>query len=214
MRSNMNVYSSKTGRLYVSSLFVLLTVLISGCGGGTIDEADKGALATAGYEEAIAADLSKLNLSEDEVAELEEAKRGGLDGTAAIEIVEFVHSEDLKFDLGTEMQTLGSAGFSATALVELVKMGAVRTWESDLRVMKHAGIGEPTIIRIAERKFIDKKEDVLAGRDYTALKAAGMSDAGVESFVESGGTLQQLQEIELAVRMGKSEQAALKEVGL
>ncbi|MCE2503053.1 MAG: hypothetical protein J4G05_03190 [Chlorobi bacterium] len=195
-------------------IFTSFAILLSGCGEGKVDDADKEALRTAGYEEGAAADLSILNLTEEEVAQLEIAKRGGLDGAAAKEIVELMHDKDLKFDIGMEMQTLSLAGFSATALVELVKMGAVRVWETDLRVMKHAGIGEPTIVRIAERKFVDEKDDLLPGRDYTVLKAAGMSDAGIESFVKNGGTVLQLQKVELAIRMGTSEQAALKEVGL
>ena len=206
---------SVTGR-YILSLLLLfsLAVSVSACGGGEIDEVDKGALATAGYEETAAAELSRLDLSDEEVAQLETAKRGGLDGTVAVEIVRMMHDEGLDFDIGMEMQTLSGAGFSGTALVELVKMGAVRQWESDLRVMKHGGIGEPTILRIAERKFVDGKDDVLAGRDYQALKSVGMSDAGIEAFVRGGGTLQQLQDVQQEIRFGKSEQAALKEVGL
>ncbi|MGE3802084.1 MAG: hypothetical protein AB7H80_13775 [Candidatus Kapaibacterium sp.] len=208
----------KRSRGEISSLLLLmilpLTIMLTACGGGEVDEVDKGTLTTAGYEEETAAELSRLSLNEEELAQLEIAKRGGLDGTVAVEIVKMMHDDDLKFDIGMEMQTLSGAGFSGTALVALVKMGAVRQWEADLRVMKHAGIGEPTILRIAERKFVDKKEDVLAGRDYQSLKALGVSDAGIEAFVNGGGDVQKLQQVQQAIQFGKSEPAALNEAGL
>ena len=84
--------------------------------------------------------------------------------------------------------------------------------KADLRTMRHAGIGEPTILAIARRKFVDEKEDVLAGRDYERLKMAGMTDAGIEQFLAASGTAQQAQQIEKAIRMGTSETKALGEM--
>ncbi len=179
-----------------------------------IDENAKTSLAEGGYDEAESLELSKLQLTPEEVDQLAIAKRGGLDGTAAIDIVKAIHDEDLKFDLGLELQVLSGAGFSSTALLQLVKMGAVRHWEADLRVMKHGEIGESTIIKIASRRYVDKKDDVLSGNEYVILKKAGLSDVGIEAFVENGGTPQQLQQIDQALRMGESEPAAMKKVGM
>ena len=67
---------------------------------------------------------------------------------------------------------------------------------------------------IARRRFEEKKNDVLSGNEYVVLKEAGMSDVGIETFVKEGGTSQQLQVVDQALRMGDSEQAALKKAKL
>lgn len=197
-------------RFFASLLFA---GILAGCG-EDVNEQVKSDLVEAGYDDASAAEMSKLGLSSQEVEELKEARRGGLDGTAATKAVKSVHDDDLKFDLGLELQALAGAGYSATALVELVEIGAVRHWESDLRVMKHAGIGEPTILMIANRRFSEGKEDVLSGNEYAELKSAGMSDPGIETFVKKGGTPQKLQELQQRIRMGEPEQTAMQKVGL
>lgn len=204
---------ARKGLLY--TLALLLGGTIAACGGG-VDEGAKSDLVTAGFDTASAEELSKLNLSDEEVENLKQARQGGLDGTAATKVVKELREDDLQFDLGMEMQVLSGAGFSATALVELVRLGAVRHWESDLRVMKHAGIGESTILMIARHRFGDNKEknNVLSGNEYADLKTAGMSDVGIESFVKKGGTPQQLQSVQQSIRMGESEQAALEKAGL
>ena len=195
---------------------VVLAMLVAlvGCGEGEPDQATVNELQGSGFSAEGAAELSRLDLSEEELQQLEVAKQGGLDDVAAARIVESLHERELAFDIGMEMQTLSGAGYSATALVELVEMGAVRVWESDLRLMKHAGISEPTILTIARLKFEEKEESILSGRDYERLKMAGFSDAGIEEFVRNNGTTKQLQEVEMAVRKGTSEQAALREIGM
>lgn len=208
-RSKFRMKDKEVGMKRVGAVvFLIVPFLILGCG-PEVDEQAKGDLVEIGYAEEEAADLSRFDLSAEEIEQLEIAKRGGLDGTAAAQVVEVLHEQGLAFDIGMEMQTLSGAGFSATALVELVEMGAVRTWESDLRTMRHSGIGEPTILAIARRKFVDEEEDVLAGRDYVGLKMVGMTDAGIEQFLAAGGTVRQAQEVQQAIRMGESETKAL-----
>lgn len=210
-------FQMTTMRWMRTGTMLLLTAgMLSGLGACSdrIDENTKTGLAESGYDEAESIELSKQGLTEEEVQQLAVAKQGGLDGTAAIEIVQAIHDQDLDFDLGKELQVLSAAGFSSTALVKFVKMGAVRRWEADLRVMKHSGIGESTILNIASRRFVDKKDDVLSGGEYGLLKGSGMSDVGLETFVENGGTPQQLQKIDQLLRMGESEQAAMKKAGL
>lgn len=203
-------------RTAITSLLslVLLGAFLGACDGGKVDEKAEGELTTIGFEGEDAEALSRLDLDEEEIRQLELAKQGGLDGTTAAAIITSLHKRDLEFDIGMEMQTLSGAGYSPTALIKLVELGAVRSWEADLRVMKHAGIGESTILRIAERKFAEEKEDVLAGRDYERLKNSGMSDAGIEQFVEKKGTPQDVQKVEQAIRMGDSEQEAMKKAGM
>lgn len=213
----MSIRSFITMRRLVNRAALLAVVIalpiLASCG-EDVNEGTKTQLTETGFSEEESSELSKLKLNEAEVEQLAIAKQGGLDGTAAEEIVRELHDKDLDFDLGKELQVLSAAGFTSTALVQLVEMGAVRHWEADLRVMKHAEIGESTIVKIAERRFVEGKNDVLSGNEYATLKKAGMSDLGLENFVEKKGTPKQMQEVELALRMGESEQAAMKKAGL
>ncbi len=170
-------------------------------------------LVETGYSESSAKELSTLNLTEEEVKELEEARQGGLDGTAATDIVKSLRERDLKFDMGTDMQVMANQGFSSTALVQLVDMEAIPRWTDDLRALKSAGVEDVTIVEIAKLKFQEKKE-VLSGNEYTELKHFGMTDAGLLEFVRKGGTPQQLQTVREKMMLGTSEQEAMKDAGL
>jgi len=205
--------NNRLSTVYTLAVLIVASIGIVGCS-EEVDESAQANLEESGYSSEGAAELSRLDLSPEEIEQLEIAKRGGLDDAAAAQIVKTLHDDELAFDIGMEMQTLSGAGFSATALVELVDMGAVRPWESDLRVMKHAGISEPTILAIASRKFREGKDDVLSGKDYERLKMSSLSDAAIEQFLKKGGDRRQMQEVELAVRQGTSEQTALQEAGL
>ena len=205
--------NNRLSPVYTLAVLIVVSIGLVGCS-EDVDDSAQTNLEESGYSPEGATELSRLDLSPEEIEQLEIAKRGGLDDAAAAQIVKTLHDDELAFDIGMEMQTLSGAGFSATALVELVDMGAVRPWESDLRVMKHAGISEPTILAIASRKFREEKDDVLSGKDYERLKMSGLSDAAIEQFLKNGGDRQQMQEVELAVRQGTSEQTALREAGL
>ena len=199
--------------LFVATLIIGVIGLES-CTDSSSDLQSSQELSAAGYDSAAAIELSKIDLTDREKQHLTIARQGGFDGAVALEVLNYMRDEGLEFDLGNEMQTLSAAGFSPTSLIELVKIGAARVWETDLRVMIHSGISESTIMRLARRKFVDNHDDVLAGRDYDVLKKSGMSDTGLEKFVEAGGDLKQLQRVERLIREGKSEQEALTEVGI
>jgi len=199
----------KTKHIAILALaFALVTI---GC--GSEDQARKQQLVQQGFSEEGAGKLSELKLSDEEVQQLGEAKRGGLDEAAASDMVKSMHDRDLKFDLGSEMPIMIGQGIGTTALTQLVDMGAIPRWTDDIRAMKDAGVSDVTIVEIAKLRFKENK-DILSGSQYGELKQVRVSDAGVLDFARKGGTEKQLQDLILAIRLGKSEQEAMKEVGL
>lgn len=188
-----------------------LALLLGACSGE--DAATKKKLVDAGYSDAAAAKLSGMDLTQGEVDNLASVKRSGLDDNAAVDMVKSVHDRNLKFDLAGDLQLMVPQGIGATALVQLVDMGAIPRWGDDIRALKDAGISDVTIVEIAKLHFKEKKE-ILSGGEYSHLKRFGMSDAGVLAFASKQGNAEQLQKVSEALQLGKSEQEALATVGM
>lgn len=189
----------------------LATALIA-CGNAE-DETLKQQLVQQGFTQEKAAELSTMQLTDQEIQELGQAKRAGLDEAAAVEMVKSMHERNLTFDLGSTVEAMSPLGLSPTAMTQLTEMGALPNWADDIRAMKDAGIGEGTILEICTMKFKEKKS-VLSGLEYATLKPVKMSDASILEFVRKGGTDVQLQEVRLQRQLGKSEVEALKAVGM
>lgn len=192
---------------------IALSVLLTLAACSRQDEAAKQKLIGFGFSDAAASKLSTMGLTPSEIDNLAQAKKGGLDDNAAIEMVQSVHDRDLKFDIGPDIQLMVPQGIGSTPLVQLVQMGAIPRWGDDIRSLKDAGVGDVTIVEIAKLRFKEKK-DVLSGGEYGRLKRFGMSDSGVLQFARKGGNAQQLQKAVLALQLGKSEQQALAEAGM
>lgn len=191
---------------------MLLSATLIACGSGE-DETLKQQLLQQGFTQEKAAELSSMKLTDQEIQELGQAKRAGLDEAAAIEMVKSMHERNLKFDLGSTVEAMSPLGLSPTAMTQLTEMGALPNWADDIRAMKSAGIGEEAILELSKMKFKEKKT-VLSGLEYSTLKPVQMSDASILQFARKGGTYQQIQEIRLQRQLGKSEVEALKSVGM
>lgn len=190
---------------------VIALPFLSACAGEdpkTRDEATK-----IGFSEQSAAELSKMKLTDQELQSISQAKGAKLDDATILAMVKSLHKQDLKFDIGTELQLMTGQGMGATPLKELVEMGAIPRWSNDIRAMKDAAITDVTVVEIAKLRFKDKKE-LLSGGEYGRLKLAGMSESALLDFARKGGTAQQLQTIELELKLGNSEQAAIKKAGI
>ena len=193
-------------------LAALIAATLIACGNAE-DETLKQQLVQQGFSQEKAAQLSSMQLTDQEIQELGQAKRAGLDEAAAIEMVKSMHERNLKFDLGSTVEAMSPLGLSPTAMTQLTEMGALPNWADDIRAMKGAGIGEEAILELSKMKFKENKT-LLSGLEYSTLKPVQMSDASILTFARKGGSYQQLQEVRLQRQLGKSEVEALKSVGM
>jgi hypothetical protein len=166
-----------------------------------------------GFTEKTARELSGKKLTDEEVNNLVSARKSGLDETSLVGMVDDLHENDLPFVIGTDTQILTQAGMSATAITQLVEMGAIPMWADDVRALKEFGVSDVTIVELAKLKFEQKKE-ILSGGMYGRLKQFQMSDAGVLTFARKGGDAQQLEVVARELAMGKPEQEALATAGV
>jgi hypothetical protein len=187
------------------------SVLMAGCKGE--DPETKKAATSSGFSAESASELSTMNLTRDEMESIAQAKQSGLDDATLLAMTRSMHKRDLKFDIGFALQLLKQQGMGATAMMQLVDLGAVPRWADDIRALKDAKVDDVTIVELAKLKFQEKKE-LLSGGEYASLKAMGLSDAGLLTFARKGGTAQQLQQVRQDLALGKSEQEAFKTAGL
>lgn len=202
----------------MNSIFTKLSIallagsmLVAGCKGE--DPEVKKAATTSGFSEQSASELSTMNLTQEEIASMGQAKQSGLDDATLLAMVKSMHKRELKFDIGYALQLMKQQGMGATALMQLVDIGAIPRWADDIRALKDAKVDDVTVVELAKLKFQEKKE-LLSGGEYGSLKAMGLSDAGLLTFARKGGTAQQLQQVRQDLALGKSEQEAFKAAGL
>lgn len=197
--------------LKLSAIAAATMLAIAGCDSSNPETKEQAA--QSGFSEQAAAELSKMDLTQDEVASIVQAKKGGLDDAAILEMVKSLHKRDLKFDIGFALQLLKQQGMGATAITQLVDLGAIPRWADDIRALKDANVADVTIVEMAKVGFQEKK-DLLSGGEYAQLKSVGLSDAGLLTFVQKKGTAQQLQKLAQELALGKPEQEALTSLGM
>lgn len=195
----------------LTAVAILLAIAVAGC--AKEDEALKTRLKQKGFTEVPAAELSRLELTKEEEDNLAKAKQNGLDEASLVAMVREMHDKDLRFVIGTETQLLTQAGMGATAITQLVQMGAIPRWADDMRALKEFGVDDVTVVEIAKMRFVENKE-ILSGGEYARLKQFGMSDTGLLTFVRSKGTAQQLETVARELAMGRSEQQAMQTAGI
>jgi hypothetical protein len=186
-------------------------IAVAGC--NSSDPETKAAATKSGFSEQAAAELSTMKLDKSEMESIAQAKQGGLDDASLLGMIKSVHKRNLKFDLGFGLQLLKQQGMGATAMTQLVDIGAIPRWTDDIRALKDAQVADVTIVEIAKAGFVEKKE-LLSGGEYAILKTNGLSDAGLLTFIQKGGTAQKAQELAQNLALGKPEQEALRLVGM
>jgi hypothetical protein len=197
-------------RAFALTVFVL-ALGIAGC--AKENEGVKSRLMQGGIGEASAKELSAMELTDEEVNNVIEAKKNGLEEASLVEMVSAMHKEKLPFIIGTETELLTKAGMSGTAITQLVQMGAIPRWADDIRALKEFGVSDVTVVELAKIRFVEDKE-ILSGGEYSRLKQFGMSDAGLLTFARKGGTPQQLETVARELAMGKPEQEAMNTAGV
>lgn len=196
---------------YISIALVVISVALVGCGG--VDEKTKAEAKKAGINEQAAEELAKMEMTPEEVTAIGKAKKAGIDDASIVKMVSSLHKRDLRFDIGLDLELLAGMGTNATTLTQLVEIGGIPRMTDELRALKEAGVGDVSLIEIAKIRFEQKKE-LLSGSEYARLRANGLSDTGLLTFIRNGGSAQQLQAIAQDLALGKSEQEALKNAGM
>ena len=90
--------------LKLGAVAVAIAIAVAGC--NSSDPEMKSRATQSGFSEEAATELSKMELTNDEMESIAEAKRGGLDDSALLDMVKSVHKRKLKFGIGLALQLL------------------------------------------------------------------------------------------------------------
>jgi hypothetical protein len=142
------------------------------------------ALDEAGMWSNSVSELRTLNVSNAEISELSQARRGGLSDASCIELIKLARSRQQPFSGGQPIADLLAAGSSEETVVELARLNQLGLWAGEAQALRLAGLSDKVILAVAERR--SKGLAVLSGGNLAELKNSGASEIVILDFIHKG----------------------------
>jgi hypothetical protein len=142
------------------------------------------ALDEAGMWSNSVSELRTLNVSNAEISELSQARRGGLSDASCIELIKLARSRQQPFSGGQPIADLLAAGSSEETVVELARLDQLGLWAGEAQALRLAGLSDKVILAVAERR--SKGLAVLSGGNLAELKNSGASETVILDFIHKG----------------------------
>ena len=142
------------------------------------------ALDEAGMWSNSVSELRTLNVSNAEISELSQARRGGLSDASCIELIKLARSRQQPFSGGQPIADLLAAGSSEETVVELARLGQLGLWAGEAQALRLAGLSDKVILAVAERR--SRGLAVLSGGNLAELKNSGASETVILDFIHKG----------------------------
>jgi hypothetical protein len=147
-------------------------------------QSDTQALDEAGMWSNSVSELRTLNVSNAEISELSQARRGGLSDASCIELIKLARSRQQPFSGGQPIADLLAAGSSEETVVELARLDQLGLWAGEAQALRLAGLSDKVILAVAERR--SKGLAVLSGGNLAELKNSGASETVILDFIHKG----------------------------
>ena len=142
------------------------------------------ALDEAGMWSNSVSELRTLNVSNAEISELSQARRGGLSDASCIELIKLARSRQQPFSGGQPIADLLAAGSSEETVVELARLDQLGLWAGEAQALRLAGLSDKVILAVAERR--SRGLAVLSGGNLAELKNSGASETVILDFIHKG----------------------------
>jgi len=142
------------------------------------------ALDEAGMWSNSVSELRTLNVSNAEISELSQARRGGLSDASCIELIKLARSRQQPFSGGQPIADLLAAGSSEETVVELARLDQLGLWAGEAQALRLAGLSDKVILAVAERR--SRSLAVLSGGNLAELKNSGASETVILDFIHKG----------------------------
>ena len=164
-------------------LLLLLLLPLAACKHAE-QQSDTQALDEAGMWSNSVSELRTLNVSNAEISELSQARRGGLSDASCIELIKLARSRQQPFSGGQPIADLLAAGSSEETVVELARLDQLGLWAGEAQALRLAGLSDKVILAVAERR--SKGLAVLSGGNLAELKNSGASETVILDFIHKG----------------------------
>lgn len=187
-------------------LIVAFALLSAGC--HQITPLDTKPLDNAGMSYDAIQQLKSLKITPSEVAEIANARQGGLSEAGCVQAVQIYHGRGEPFHAGDAMAHLLQVGMSEDTILDLAKMNQMGLGAGELLAMRLAGFSDTMVLEVARRHAEGKP--VLSGAALAGLKNAGLRESTLLEFVRRGLTDPQADTIVSLRRHGVSEAEILR----
>lgn len=150
-------------------------------------------------------DLKKLNVTDQEVADVVKVKEGGLSDDSCVELVNEAHLHKHFFTSGAAVRNLSGAGFSEPEILEIAKADKLDSVSDDAVTVKLIGLSDSTVQTILRRKM--KGQPTMSSAEIARLKNTGLTEAQLLERIQRG-----MSDAE-AEREVKARQKAMNQTG-
>lgn len=166
------------------ALAALCVLVLPGCNSHPLT--DFRPLDQAGMWSSAIEDLKKLNVSDEEVAQVVKVKQGGLSDDSCVELVNEAHLHKHFFTSGAAVRNLSGAGFTEPEILEIAKADKLDSVSDDAVTVKLIGLSDSTVQTILRRKM--KGQPTLSSAEIARLKNTGLTENQLLERIQRGMT--------------------------
>jgi hypothetical protein len=182
MNIRSNARTQRAGILAGPALLGILAAL-SGC--KSAPKVDASPLEQAGMYFNNIAELRALNLTQDEVSQLAQARQAGLTDQDCLALVNLARRHQQPFTEGDAIAGLIRSGFSESSVMTLVRLDQV-SLAGEAQVMKLAGLSDDVIMALATRRSTG--QPALSSAKAAELRNVQLTNAEILDDVNRGYT--------------------------
>jgi hypothetical protein len=196
---------SLSGKALPAAALALLLGVLPGC--RKIHRTDFTPLDGVGFSYTREEDLRALDITDAEVAELANAKRGGLSDDACVELVRIARGKQQPFADGDNTYGLRQAGVAEETILELARLNQLGLQTGEEQAMRLAGLSDSIVLEVARRRAAGKP--ALSGSSLATLRNAGVSESTMMELLRRGISDSQTGAIVALKRRGASDSTVL-----
>ena len=130
--------------------------------------------------------LKKLNVTDQEVAQVVKLKQAGLQDDTCVELVNEAHVHKHFFNSAESVRNLIGAGFSEPEVMEIAKADKLDSISGDAVTIKLIGLSDSTVQLILRREL--KGQPTLSSDEIAKLKNTGLTEKQIVERIQSGVT--------------------------
>lgn len=128
----------------------------------------------------------KMEVSEDEVAQIVKARSAGISDHTCLELVRLARSRGAPFAEGFAAASLRSVGMSEEGVLQLGQLNHLGPWAGEAHALLLAGFRESTVLELARRRA--KGLRTMSSPSLAKLRNAGRSEEQILESIRSGVT--------------------------
>ncbi|HTZ73395.1 MAG TPA: hypothetical protein VMB47_05720 [Candidatus Aquilonibacter sp.] len=159
-----------------------LLVICAGC--QRLKPVDTHALDMAGMGYDAVSQLKALKISQDEVAQVAEARQAGLSDAGCVQVMQIYRSRKQAFDGGDSIAGLLGAGADEDLVLKLARLNQLGLGAGELEAMRLAGLSDDVLLAVAQHHAAG--QPVLSGASLASMKNLGMGSNTLLQLAEHG----------------------------